>query len=178
MKRLVGVAAIAVLAACSNEPNKDLYDKLGSTYEMEGKEVELEGFICFRPFAPRLNGDRATGGTLCNARSTMRRVVAVAHNLSFAYARTNNSVWFPQPFDREAFEVYDVNGARFGPDEPVTVTGTVRYLAKGPKGKPSSDSPAATGRVKLKMPDMHPQKDPGDGNDYSFAIEVTKITKN
>jgi len=178
----------AMLIACGDGATKKLVKELNSSYDNDGKEVELVGYVT-------ISSGRGGGTMVMNGKIT----VGLANSNwqqkqdAFAYAKINfgqepNSMWLPEKYQLSDVEIYDSNGQKHDVNTEFTIKGTVHYTNKDWKLL-QTDKPAgmfANSDVFNKMKEKSAneskkaaedrEKKTGDPNDYSFEIIVNQIS--
>lgn len=168
--------AVVALTACTSASN-DFAKKLHSSYDNDGQEVELSGYIALSNLELIKNGKLTLG--LDNVAGQSKGSLAT---IEIDFGQGPNMVYMPEKFRFSDLVVYDNSGNQHGYLTEIKITGTVKYTNKNWKesiDRKSSGgigaSLAAKSKKRAQEAAAKREKETGDPNDYSFYIKVNKI---
>jgi hypothetical protein len=176
------------LTACGDGATKKLTNQLNSSYDYDGKEMELTGFI-YTFHGAMVSGDMVRVGLFNVAGQTSGAVAT----LKIKFGKDANGIYIPEKYHGSDIEIYDNTGEKHGYLTKCTVKGTVRYTNKNWKENlektddPASEkNPLANSETFKKMREKtvanakkaaeEREKKTGDPNDYSFEMTVNEIS--
>lgn len=192
MKKIIVFLAIAACAtlmtACGGSVGMDpqtqeTLAKLNSSYDLDGQEVELTGYLGV-PHAAFIIGDAVRVGlhSIAGQKGTQNRIADAKVN----FGKAPNSYYAPENYTGSSIEIYDSEGNKHGYLTSVKVKGTVNYTRKEWKSQliemPPSDVLVGLDKLKaqrvekLKKDAEERQKATGDPNDYTFELTITEIS--
>lgn len=178
--KLVGlIMAIIGLSACSiDSASKKLSKQLHSSYDKDGQQVELAGFLALSK-TEFIKGGVLTVG-LDNVAGQSTGSLAT---IKIKFGQGANMVYMPEKFKLSDLEIYDNAGNKHdGYLTEIKITGTVKYTNKNwkesidrkNKGGIGASLAAKTKKRAQAAADKR-EEEKGDPNDYSFYIVVDKI---
>jgi len=159
-----------------------LLKELNSSYNYDGKEATLTGYLTYNSGAMIVHGKT----TPALRHSNWQKEGFARPEINFG--KEPNCVWIPDKFRLEDIEIYDSNGEKHGVNTKVTLKGTVRYtnkewekatVAEEEKSggmKIFGAKSAAEKAEEAKKAAEERRKKTGDPNDYSFTFQATAIS--
>ncbi|MDR2498910.1 MAG: hypothetical protein LBD28_05665 [Tannerellaceae bacterium] len=192
MKKHVIVSTLIgalMLTACGRDSaTKGVLKSLNSSYDYDGKEVELVGYIAIA--SGRAGGALVTNGKIAVGlvNSSMQQKQDAFAEASINFGQDINSLWIPEKFQLSDVEVYDANGKKFGINTKFAFKAMVHYTNKewAKATEESQDSrkmqfgglkSEADKAAEAKAAAEERKKKTGDPNDYSFRLIITSISK-
>jgi hypothetical protein len=181
MKLTIKLSSLALaligLVSCGDGASKDLAKELKSSYDKDGQQVELVGYITVR-HSEVVKGGKITVG-FDNVAGQPEASLA---DIELSFGQGPNMVYMPKKFKSSDLEVYDKDGNKHGYLDEVKITGTVKYTNKNWKesidrensGGIASKTHAMVKKRAQEAADKR-EKETGDPNDYSFYIIGEKI---
>lgn len=195
MKILTKFACLSLLmlgfTACGDSASKDLAKQLKSSYDKDGQQVELKGYISLSRV------QTVTDGTITiELDNVAGQSDGELGKIKLQFGQEANQIYLPENFKSSDLEIYDNEGNKHGYLTEVKITGTVKYTDKDWKEfidteieSSESIKPNDPARgMKLKSIENKKkskqkaqeradkrEKETGDPNDYSFYIVGEKI---
>lgn len=183
---------IAILAfcfiSCGDNESKKLSKELNSSYDKDGKKVEIKGYIALSKSLVVIDDEITVE---LDSKSGQEK--GELASIKFKFGREANQIYIPRYFGLSDLEIYDNKSNKHNYLAKVTITGTVKYTNKAWKEFihkeikwPKPNDPAR----EMKLQVIQREKDAqlkahnladerkaktGDPNDYSFYIIVEKI---
>lgn len=156
----------------NNDPQKKLMQEITTSYTNEGKEIELTGYL--------IPGNISVIDELNNVQIPVSQRPEGGHDdlatVVMKYGKKANNIHFLEKFLLKDVEIYDTNGKQLRTTDKVVIKATLAYPAKGPIKKPifSANTPDAAKNAQMEIYEMKVAQ--GDGNDYTYVLNVTSIT--
>lgn len=169
---LAGIALTLLLTSCETSSQK-LAEKLTTSYEYDGKQVVLEGYIL--PLSFTMIRNDAARIELCKGADASRNRVVITDAAEVNFGKSANSIYFEDNAEANSVEIYDNTGTKLTYEDKIQISGTVQYVAKGPKVKHQSRNKIAQ-EIWEKNHKEEANKE-GDGNNYDYKIVNVTITK-
>lgn len=178
---------VVMLAACGDNATKETVKKLNSSYDYDGKEVELVGYVAI--VSGRAGGTMVMNGKIAVGlvNSNMQQKQDAFADAKLNFGQEANSLWLPEKFKLSDVEIYDSNGAKHGVNTRFAIKGTVHYTHKD--WEQETVAKEETGKMKIygiksnaekaeeaKQAAEERRKKTGGPNDYSFVFEATSIS--
>lgn len=171
--------ALVNLVSCGDSASKDLAKQLKSSYDKDGQQVELVGYITVRQ-AEIVRGGKITVG-LDNVAGQPEGSLA---DVELNFGQGASMIYMPEKFRASDLEIYDNDGNKHGYLTEVKITGTVKYTNKNWKESVDREN-SRKGGVAASFKSISKnraqeaadkrEKETGDPNDYSFYIIGEKI---
>jgi hypothetical protein len=175
----------AILMSCGDSATNKIVKELNSSYDNEGKEVELTGYITVGKV--EIVRDNTIGVSFVSS-PTQQSQHAFAH-LTVQFGKESNRIWLPEKFRLQDVEIYDSKGEKHNTNTQLTVKGTLHYTHKnwekdlvveeltGPlKNNSALKKMKEDSARKNQEAAEKRKKETGDPNDYSFDIHVQEIS--
>lgn len=171
-----------MMASCggADKQTKELVGKLGSSYDLDGQEVEMTGYLSV-PRSVLVMNDVITLGL----HNTAGQSDGELARLKVKFGKGANHYYIPEKYSGSDVEIYDADGNEHGYLTRVTIKGTVRYTNKNwdrrikeyLDGAPVNEDDLSLGQAReLKAVEERRKSQNGGPNDYTFEILVDTIT--
>lgn len=170
---LLASSVFALLLTSCETSSQKLVEKLTTSYEYDGKQVVLEGYIL--PLSFTMIRNDAARIELCKGADASRNRVVITDAAEVNFGKSANSIYFEDNAEAKSVEIYDNTGTKLTYEDKVQISGTVQYVAKGPKVKHQSKNKIA--QAIWEKNHKEDAKEEGDGNDYEYRIVNVTITK-
>lgn len=171
------IVALMSLVACGDSASKGLAKELKSSYDKDGQQVELIGYITVRQ-SEIVRGGKITVGLDNVAGQPTGSLASIELN----FGQGASMIYMPEKFKSSDVEIYDNEGNKHGYLTEVKITGTVKYTNKNWKesiDRENTGGIAAAMKANSKKRAQEAadkrEKETGDPNDYSFYIIGEKI---
>ena len=195
MKIITKLVCLSLLfigfTACGDSASKDLAKQLNSSYENDGQQVELVGYIS-------LGRSLTVKDGIINAQldNLAGQPSGELGKFKLQFGQGPNQIYIPEEFRMGDLEIYDNEGNKHGYMTEVKITGTVKYTDKnwkefidaeieGPESIKPNDPARGVKLMSIENKKKSKQrsqeradkreKETGDPNDYSFYIVAEKI---
>ncbi|MDR2476084.1 MAG: hypothetical protein LBD45_09545 [Bacteroidales bacterium] len=177
-----------IFAGCGGDSaTAEIVKKLNSSYDYDGKEVELVGYIAIasgRAGGMMVVNDKVSAGMV---NSSMQQRQDAFAEVKLNFGQNPNCLWLPEKFQLSDAEIYDSNGQKHGINTKFAIKGVVHYThkdwekdtvaeEKSDKMKIFGIKTQAEKAEEAKQAAEERRKKTGDPNDYSFTFEATSIS--
>lgn len=155
------------------DPTRRVMKEVTTSYTLEGKTIELDGHL-IPPRANILHEDEKVKIALSKDQNGGGDDLA---QLTIVFGENPNSIYFPEKFYLKDVVIYDNNGNKLTTADKLKVKAKVSYKAKGPIAKPVFDknTPEVVKKSRMEIYEMQVAK--GDGNDYTYTLDVISLEK-
>ena len=179
------IISAMVMTACGDGATKKRMQELDSSYDYDGKEVTLTGYLTYNSGTMIMNGKT----TPVLRHSNWQKSGFVRPEINFG--KEPNNVWIPNKFRLEDIEIYDSSGQKHGINTKCNLKGTVRYTHKDWEKativKEETSSKVKTIQIygtksaeeraeEAKKAAEERRAKTGDPNDYTFEFIVNEIS--
>lgn len=155
------------------DPTKRTMKEVRTSYTLEGKTIELEGHLIPQR-ASIINDDNKVRVALSKDQNGGGDDLA---EITITYGNNQNNIYFPEKFYLNDVVIYDNNGNKLTTKDKLKIKAIVSYSAKGPIAKPQFDKNTPESLQKSRMQIYEMQVAKGDGNNYSYTLNLVSLEK-
>lgn len=178
MKKLKSLLAIAVtallLTSCGESDSYELVKKLNTSYEYDGKTIEIKGHLSPPSFVWGSLTDRkelSVGLSVPKNINSLSTERTYSFNLKYGEGKNTvkiNAAPGADKYSDTDLVFYDANGEELSTTDEVVLTAKVTYTAKGPtKASPGIKVPSFKGADEKNA----------DNNDYTYTLTEVSFKK-
>ena len=171
---LVASLLIFSLLSC-NSSDLNLAEKLGKSYDYDGKEIEVSGELSLGDYIFGI-GDTVNASLRVTSKLNNTNIQFIS-GIRLAYGKgQKNAVFINLPDSVRKYSMKDVlvfdNEGKEIPYKSVKIKGIVHYTHKGPKEEHKS-------KFNINKPDVFKDKEKknDDNNDYSYEVTNVQLQK-
>jgi len=184
------LSAMMMTACGGDSATEKLVKKLNSSYDYDGKEVELVCYPTIAEHSITLVGNGTVPIYLRNSKWQTSQHAFITTKLNFG--KEPNCIWMPEKYTLGDIEIFDSEENSHGINTKLKVKGIVRYTGKDWEKytivKEENENPkikmpkivgsksAAERAEEAKQKAEERRKKTGDPNDYSFIFIVSEIS--
>ena len=179
---LCTIAAVVFVACGTDSESAKVLKELSSSYENEGREVSLVGYLGV-PRNILVMGEDIRLNLYNAAGQNDNNYIAA---LKVRFGQGPSSYYVPEKYRGSDVEIYDSNGGKHGYMTKVKVTGTVHYTNRDWEESLNREYSGLNNsflrqkheesQAEAKKAAEEREKATGDRNDYSFELKVSTIT--
>ena len=120
----VVLGAVVALSGCGDSATSKLADQIKTTHALNGKQVEMVGYLKPTRFTLVRNG---FAPLVLVPSSTSDPVNATLENIMLAFGKEANSIFMPERYKSSEIELRDAAGKVHSVDTQFKITGTLHY---------------------------------------------------